>query len=267
MPKYTLIHLSDLHIGSSKKELNNTNEIVKSIGTSYKGVPVLITGDLAHSATKGQFKTMRGILNELAKTNPILTVPGNHDYAWYGISLRPSGWKNWVKYLGTPLGWGSDEYDWMGVDYEPVGIDGLGVFKHESCVYFGVDSGDPKDKVLCARGLISTKLANSLNDSLKKYEGKTRIVFLHHHPFDDHFFTALKGHKKLLKAVKNNCELLLFGHEHKYGLWWDYKRVPLIVSSHKSSLAVSGKSLMGTIIEINGAGTPHVSFTHRLEVF
>jgi len=81
MAKYTLIHLSDLHIGNSERELNNTNQIVKSIGTSYTGVPVLITGDLAHSATKGQFKTMRSILNKLAKTNPILAVPGNHDYA------------------------------------------------------------------------------------------------------------------------------------------------------------------------------------------
>ena len=181
--------------------------------------------------------------------------------------LRPSGWKNWVKYLGSPLGWGTDEYDWMGVDYEPVGIDGLGVFTHKSCVYFGVDSGDPNNKVVCARGWISTKLANALNASLKKYEGKTRIVFLHHHPFEHELLTALKGYKKLLKAVKNNCELLLFGHDHKYGIWWDYKGVPLIVSSHKSSLAISGKSLMGTIIEIKNVGTQNVSFSHRLEIF
>ena len=266
MAKYTLIHLSDLHIGNTEKELKNTNQIVKSIGTAYGGVPVLITGDLAHSATKGQFKKMRGILNELAKTNPILAVPGNHDYSWYGISWRPSGWKNWVKYLGSPLGWGAGEYPWMGVDYEPVGIDGLGVFPHKSCVYFGVDSGDPKGKVACARGLISSKLANALNSSLKQYEGKARIVFLHHHPFEHELLTALKGYKKLLNAVKNNCELLLFGHEHKYGIWWDHKGVPLIVSSHKSSLAMSGKSLMGTIIEIDGAGTPNVSFRHRLEI-
>jgi 3',5'-cyclic AMP phosphodiesterase CpdA len=56
MAKYKLIHLSDLHIGNSEKEFKNTNKIVKSIGTSYKGVPVIITGDLAHSATKVQFK-------------------------------------------------------------------------------------------------------------------------------------------------------------------------------------------------------------------
>ena len=210
---------------------------------------------------------MRDILNKLAETNPILSVPGNHDYAWKGNLLRPDGWKNWVKYLGSPLGWGTNEYYWMGEDYEPVGIEGIGVFKHDSCVYFGIDSGDPKDKEPCARGFISTKLADALNESLRNYEGKTRIVFLHHHPFDDEYFTALKGYNKLLNAVKNNCELLLFGHEHKYGIWWNYKDVPLIVSSHKSCLCMCGACLMGTIIEINKAGTPDYSFTHRMEVF
>ena len=267
MANYSLIHLSDLHIGESEKELKNTNQIVKSIGKSYQGIPVLITGDLTNSATKEQFKTMREILNQLAKTNPILAVPGNHDYAWWGISLRKSGWENWVKYLGTPLGWGKDDYYWMGVDYEPVGIDGLGVFKHKSCVYFGVDSGDPNDKVACAEGWISLELANRLEDSLKKYEGKTRIVLLHHHPFEHRLLMALRGYKRLLRAVKDNCELLLFGHKHDYGIWWNHKTVPLIVSSHKSSKAMSGESLMGTIIEINGAGTPNVSFSHRLKVF
>jgi len=86
MAKYTLIHLSDLHIGNSEKEFNNTNRIIKKIGASYKGIPVIITGDLTHSATKGQFKKMRDILRELAKTNPILTAPGNHDYA-HGMEL------------------------------------------------------------------------------------------------------------------------------------------------------------------------------------
>ena len=267
MANYSLILLSDLHIGSSEKELRNTNQIVKTIGKSYQGIPVIITGDLTNSAAKGQFKKMRDILRELAKTNPILTAPGNHDYAWYGIIFRHSGWENWVKYLSSPLGWGNDKYYWMGKDYEPVGIEGLGVFKHDSCVYFGVDSGDPNDKENTARGYISTKLADELKESLKKYQGKTRIVFLHHHPFDDDYFTALKGHRKLLNAVKDNCELLLFGHEHKYGIWWKHKNVPLIVSSHKSSLPMSGSCLMGTIIEMDKVGTPEVSFNHRLVAF
>jgi hypothetical protein len=137
----------------------------------------------------------------------------------------------------------------MGKDYEPEGIDGLGVFKHDDCVFFGIDSGDPTNKEHTARGYISTKLANALEESLKKYEGKTRIAFLHHHPFYHHYFRALKGYKKLLKAVDNNCELLLFGHKHKYGLWTNEYGVKSIVASHKSTIPMSGKCLMGTIIE------------------
>ena len=269
MEKYNLILLSDLHIGRSNMELENTMQIVKSISAAYSGIPVLIAGDLTHSATKGQFKQVRDILNELSKTNPILTAPGNHDYAWQGFIWRRNAWENWVEYLGSPLGWGVDEYYWMGKDYEPEGIEGLGIFKHKSCVYVGIDSGDPDDRENTARGYISPELAKALEETLKKYKGKTRIVFLHHHPFNYKYFnykyfTALKGYEELLDAVKNNCELLLFGHEHEYGIWWDYKDVPLIVSSHKSSKPISGSCLMGTIIAIDNVGTPEVSFDHRL---
>jgi 3',5'-cyclic AMP phosphodiesterase CpdA len=114
-----------LHIGNSEREFYNTNQIVDGIAKSYSGIPVIITGDLTDSATKPQFEKMRNILDKLAKTNPILSVPGNHDYALKGNFWRRNGWKNWIKYLGSPLGWGTNEYDWMSKNYEPVGIDGL----------------------------------------------------------------------------------------------------------------------------------------------
>jgi len=198
MAKYTLILLSDLHIGRSEKELNNTNKIVKSIGKSYEGIPVIITGDLTQSATKGQFKMMRDILRKLAKTNPILTAPGNHDYAWYGIIMRSNGWKNWVKYLSSPLGWGVGQYYWMGKDYEPEGIEGLGVLKHKSCVYFGIDSGDPKDKEACARGYISTKLADALKNSLKKYHESFIFTFINFSIYNFNNFIRVTGKRKIM---------------------------------------------------------------------
>ena len=212
-----IIQLSDLHIGNSQRELDNINRIIEFLGKAYKKVPVLITGDLTHSGTKGQLIKVRSTLDVLAKTNPILAVPGNHDYSWHGTFFR--GWKNWEEHMGTPLGWNRIHYNWMSVDHEPEGIDGLGVFKYGNAVFFGIDSGDPENKEHTARGYISTKLANALENSLKKYAGYTRIAFLHHHPFYHHYFRALKGYKKLLKAVDSNCELLLFGHKHKYGLW------------------------------------------------
>jgi len=266
MPKKSIIHLSDLHIGRKEKESKRTETIIKKIAASYPNVPILITGDLTDSATKPQFKKARGFLDNLAKSNPILTVPGNHDYAWLGNILRPDGWENWVKYLGLPLGWKKDKAAWMGVDSEPIDVDGLGVWKDGPCVYFGIDSGDPRGKQISARGYISEPLADALKESLQKYAGKTRIAFLHHHPFTEGPFTKLHGAQRLMAAVKGNCELLLFGHEHKYGIWWNKRGIPLTVSSHKSTNTMSGDCLMATLVEINNPGTPNVSFHHRLEV-
>ena len=209
---------------------------------------------------------MRGLLDGLSPSNPILAVPGNHDYAWKGNILREDAWKNWVEQLGSPLGWEKEEMPWMSLDHEPEGVYGLGVWKDGACVYFGIDSGDPKDKQISARGCISKGLTNALKNSLEKYAGKTRIAFLHHHPFTTGFFAKLYGSKGLLEALKGKCELLLFGHHSEYGIWWDQRGVPLIVSSHKSSDAISGDCLFMTIIDMEKVGTPNVSFHHRLEV-
>jgi hypothetical protein len=59
---------------------------------------------------------------------------------------------------------------------------------------------------------------------------------------------------------------LLFGHHHEYGMWWVERGIPLIVSSHKSTDAISGDCLMITVIDIENAGTSNVSFRHRIEV-
>jgi 3',5'-cyclic AMP phosphodiesterase CpdA len=240
--------------------------IFDTIAKSFAGIPIIITGDLADSATKSQFKKTRELLNQLALSNPILMVPGNHDYAWKGNILRDDGWENWVEYLGAPLGWGRDEVPWMGIGYEPKGVDGLGVWKDGPCVYFGIDSGDPKDKQISARGYISKKLADALKESLVKYAGKTRIAFLHHHPFTEGFFTRLYGSKRLLDSLKDNCELVLFGHQHEYGMWRIKRGIPLIVSSHKSTDTISGDCLMITVIDMENVGTPNLLFRHRIEV-
>ncbi len=266
MVKRTLIHLSDLHIGRREIESKRVKKVFNKIAESYPGLPILITGDLTDSATKGQFEKTRGFLDALAKTNPILSVPGNHDYAWKGNWLRPDGWENWVKHLGSPLGWKRDEIHWLGINNEPEGVDGLGIWEHGSCVFIGIDSGDPGGKVASARGYISKGLADALKKTLEKHSNKTRIALIHHHPFTDGFFTELKGSKILMDALKGNCELFLFGHEHAYGIWWGKKGIPLIVSSHKTTNVMSGDCLMITVIGITNPGKKDASFSHRLEV-
>jgi len=266
MTTNSLIHLSDLHIGRGKKENYRANKIFTEIAGSYPGDTVLITGDLTNSATKNQFKLMRELLDRLALTNPILVVPGNHDYAWKGVIFRRGSGQVWAEHLGYPLGWEKPPTRWMGLLNEPEGVEGLGVWKDGPVVYFGVDSGDPTDKELTARGLISPKLAKTLATSLKKYQGKTRVVLVHHHPFMRGATMKMKGAKLFLNSLRNNCELLLFGHKHKYGLWWKNDTILLTIASHKNTNVFSGDCMAITVIEIQNAGEPNVTFSHRLNM-
>ncbi|MBN2053406.1 metallophosphoesterase [bacterium] len=267
-----IIHLSDLHVGSSKKVIFKLKKIINHIAERHPGVPVLITGDLTDSASEGQFKDTRELLDTLAITNPILAVPGNHDYAWKGIAaeFRHDAWKNWLEYLGSPMGWGRQLGHWLESDHYPVGVEGLGVFEHDETVFFGVDSGDPMDHELTARGYISDNLATALSSELKKFVGKTRIVFLHHHPFIHEWTMALEGDTRFKAAVSGNCELLLFGHKHDYGIWWNGENeiisAPLIVASHSTKNHISGKCYAYTLIRITRLNGAIESIDHSLEV-
>ena len=268
----TLIHLSDIHIGRGKIELERAKQIFQKISEIYPGCPVLITGDITDSATRGQFKLTRSLLDGLAESNPILVVPGNHDYAWKGTIHRKNSWKNWVRYLGTPLGWGTEETHWMEPSNEPEGVDGLGIWRHGKIAFFGVDSGDPDDHEHTARGWISPELAAGLNKSLADNNDYTRVVLVHHHPFMHGTFMKMAGAERFLAALRNNCEVLLFGHKHQYGIWWRREQIPLVIASHKSTNVkgldmTTGDRPAITAILVENAGTPQVSFSHRLEVF
>lgn len=248
-----ILHLSDLHYGRSLEENENIFKIFGWIGRWHPEKPVLITGDLIDSASEDQITGMAKGLRALALTNPILTVPGNHDYAFKGNIFNADSPILWARHLGKPLGWKDTEKSWM--------ISGLGVWKYKGVVFFGLDSSDPEDEKISARGYISESLARRLKENLKEWQTKIRIVFLHHHPFTSGFFTKLYGSDLLLQAVRGNCEVLLFGHEHAYGLWRNQEEIPLICASHKTTARRLSGQLLVTFITIKGQ-----KIQHRLEV-
>ena len=266
MASQSIIHLSDLHIGESQKESVHVEKIVETIKTDLPGLPVLITGDITNSADEHEFQEAQYWMERLAETNPVFMVPGNHDYCWWGNFFQNDAWKLWLKYLGKPLGVENDSGPWLEKDSAPFGIDGLGVRKYKDLVIVGVDSGDPENKVPCAKGFISPKMEQGLNKTLIENEGSIRVVFLHHHPFSSGLFTELVGSERLLKAVRNNCELLLFGHEHYYGVWRSFNGIPLTVASHKTTSGVLGPCLGVTLIDIDNIGQKTRSMQHRLYV-
>lgn len=263
-----IIHLSDLHlISENRPEVHRFRHLVQVIGKYYAGVPVLMTGDITDSATKPQMLLARKSIEQLAKTNLILSVPGNHDYGAAGNFLRSSAPALWTDILGRPFGPDIAPRRWMSIEEEPHGVAGIGIYEHDMCVFVGLDSGDPSGKEAMARGLITKQLADALLATLKQYPDKVRVVFLHHHPFTKgDVFMALSGSERLMAALKGNCELLLFGHHHNLGIWWGRDEIPLILASHKSTHLVTGTRLLLSVIEITRTGTDCPRFSHSLKV-
>jgi len=261
-----IIHLSDLHIRDRGQEYQRTVRVFESIARSYPGMPVLITGDVVDSGQTEQMECAKILIARLAATNPTLVVPGNHDYAWKGLVCDEDAWKEWVKRLGSPLGWSKPPTPWL-TGALSGGVDGLGVWEDGDVVFFGVDSGDPTDQVKTAKGFISEGLANGLKRVLTdaKYKGKCRVVMLHHHLFDEGPFMKLEGAGLFLTAVRGNCEVIIFGHDHHLGVWRGRDGVPLMVASHKTTDELVEHHLMINVIEASSdAGV--WSFWHRLEL-
>ena len=276
----TIIHLSDLHVGKDDDRLPRMVRLRDFISLNYPEVPVLITGDITDSGTIPQLQKARGWARDLAESNPVFMVPGNHDYAFKGFwAFRNANdsFEYWEQYLGQPMGVGERGVlpnTWMPCIEFP--HDGYGRFQLDDYTQlFYVDSGDLDREAWCAQGWISEGMIRALSADLQKYCAWTRIVMLHHHPFNTMFHTKLKGADEFMKCLqKHGCELLLFGHKHDGGRWdpvvddWapsDYK-IPCISASHSSTNRVTGKHGAITVITMNNVGTSNISFYHRLEL-
>lgn len=225
--------ISDVH---SELELT---QIVSHIMKNHCGKDVISLGDHAKSATEEEFEFVYGEYKRLSETNRVITIEGNHDTALYGNFLKKSALEHWNRTLGK---YKPKNEITAGLTYE---------WLSESNVIVGVDSTDPTDKVISARGYISRRLARNLKQFLARHEGCLRTVILHHHPFDNAFLTALKGADRFMDAVDGGCEELFFGHKHE--LYLDTSRknynINVIFSSNKTTEPISGNCYMITIID------------------
>ncbi len=263
-----LIHLSDLHIGRGFKETRMAKKLVAEISKLYPKVPVIISGDITDSGARCQCRKARSILKDLSKTNPVLPVPGNHDYNWFGIIGKPKANRTWKEYLGTPHGWKEERGNWLGPEQDPKGIDGIGIWHYNDIVFIGIDTGDPNDEVGTAEGYVSEVQRNALLRALQIHSvNKMRVVILHHHPFQRTIGLKLKGADALMKVLGGNCELLLFGHKHRFETWSNYKNIPHIISSHKSTAEQYGGKLEYIVIRAQDPGKPNMRISHFLEKF
>ena len=79
----TVVHLSDIHLGSVDQAV--IGPLIRSINEVTPDV-VAVSGDLTQRARSHQFKEAREFLDALP--GPQIVVPGNHDIPLYNLFLR-----------------------------------------------------------------------------------------------------------------------------------------------------------------------------------
>ncbi|MGA1872144.1 MAG: metallophosphoesterase family protein [Thermoplasmatota archaeon] len=285
-PHQEFIHLSDLHFGKcfGLTKIRERNEaVIEHIGENHPGIPVLITGDIVDSGFRCQYKKAKEELTKLAKTNPILLVPGNHDYNHLGNFINVKADDRWKEFFGVPMGWenGSMTLNKHNLKPERAGLmnwllhgsdkfDGLGGWESEDWVVYGIDSGDPRDRTQTARGYVSEELRKRLKKELedeKRGKDRIRIVMLHHHPFMSDPFMVLKGADELMDVLRGNCEVLLFGHRHKYHIYKDKEyEIPLIIASHSTPEHAFSHYLIVQLFRVFRDCSREFGYSERLEM-
>jgi 3',5'-cyclic AMP phosphodiesterase CpdA len=79
MPR--ILHVSDLHFGtpSVPEQVRALEEMV----AHERFRAIVISGDLSQRTRTREFEQARDLIARLEKAAPVLTVPGNHDTAWW----------------------------------------------------------------------------------------------------------------------------------------------------------------------------------------
>ena len=215
--KTQIIHLSDLHIGYRTCGLKASKIVANIIRQENPDNSiVIITGDIVEQAKQDQdLEAALKLIEKLSQHNFIvLLCPGNHDYG--------SGLMNSRK---------------LAENFRKLFLPQVKTFPQldiiKDIVFIGLDSNAEElhwyDRFFADGELGAAQLAR-LNKILTDpdIEDKTKVVYLHHHPFHSIPLHQLKDSQKLKAVIENKIDLLLYGHLHfglSYNKAWGIKIV------------------------------------------
>ena len=257
---FKLVHLSDLHLFSlrdlsltallNKRMLGyfswrlhrhsvHRGDVLAALVRDLHALNpdhIVITGDLTHLGTPGQFRMAQQFLNGLGPPAKVTVIPGNHDAyvktAWNETFAR------WADYMI------SDEInsrDQMGTNL-PIEFPTLRVRGRVAVI--GVTTARPSAPFL-AVGSIGSSQLQRLEKMLNELNRRQlfRVVLIHHPPVNG----VVNWRKRLTDAVAfrsavNRCgaELILHGHVHRNSLTYlntMTNRIPVVSVPSASALS------------------------------
>jgi 3',5'-cyclic AMP phosphodiesterase CpdA len=240
-----ILHLSDLHIGGRDDLFEDVNsddwtctkrcevifDNIIANCTPPSDYIIVITGDvtdggslLSSEGIQQQYEEAARLIGHLRSSGfVVLPVPGNHDYGCMGTHPKRKYGKLFCEMLlfnnqrTFPI-LGSADASGLINDVAFIGLNSM-------------EAAFSKDYYFGAQGQIGDKQLKRLSkmlDSEKVKNASARVVYLHHHPFDQRRNMELHDAESFKEALSGkNVDILLFGHNHngwKWNGWWDIAR-------------------------------------------
>ncbi|HEX5580692.1 MAG TPA: metallophosphoesterase [Gemmatimonadaceae bacterium] len=208
-----LFHVSDLHFG--RPAVPEQVEAIEALIQSERFDVVAISGDFAQRARFGEFQRAQVFLRDTRKVSQVISVPGNHDVAWWeaplGVRDRGLMYANYRAFVSEEL--------------EPVmrveGEGGVGATIVGLNTSHGVTlrtlTWNMRDLSVIG-DLTPSQIERARREFAASREDDARIVLMHHNPVKGELSQrhGLKNTRKILgRFAEMGVDLVLCGHDHQ----------------------------------------------------
>jgi len=221
------IHLSDPHFHSKFEDNEEVVVKLKYIAKEFPNHKIIVTGDITDDGHKTQYK--QAALSLHSFVGRIFFCPGNHDFGRKGNLYSKNCVRRFNKYL-MPLFGQTQKYGSrpvVNVLKDPDGSRGVMLIGLNSALR----TKNPFD-FACGRIGLWQRLRLDRILMRKDTIGMRKIIYFHHHPFEYFsFFGQMLDARKLMRLLFAKCEVVLFGHKHKLGIWTNYNFINCVLAA------------------------------------
>ena len=253
----TVFHVSDLHFGWPA--VPEQIEAIERIIHERKFDVVAISGDLTQRSRSGEFQRAAVFIRDAKKVSKVITVPGNHDVAWWkaplGVRDRSRIYENYRRFIDRNL--------------EPVlhvpGATFVGLNTSHGVTWRTLTWNMRDISII---GDIHKHQLDEAKQLFDKAPAKdARVIVMHHNPVRGELSQrhGLKNTQKILGAfAEMGVDLVCCGHDHQESVHYiEHTRKGTVISTAGtvSNRSRGGRPSSVNVIEI---GTKTIDVTTHL---
>ncbi len=221
----TVFHVSDLHFGWPA--VPEQIEAIERIIHERKFDVVAISGDLSQRSRSGEFQRAAVFIRDARKVSKVITVPGNHDVAWWkaplGVRDRSRIYENYRRFIDRNL--------------EPV-------LHVPGATFVGINTSHGVTRRTLTWNLRDISIIgdihkHQLDQAQELFEQSpardARVIVMHHNPVRGELSQrhGLKNTQKILGAfAEMGVDLVCCGHDHQESVHYiEHTRKGTVIST------------------------------------